>query len=107
MQPIESPPVPFHTMTLDFILALPVSVTEAFDIAMSVTCNFTKRITVVPGKSTWDTKDLARSLLNQLALVDWDLPKVILSDRDRKFLSDLWTELFKLLGVDLLYLTLI
>ena len=102
MQPIESPPVPFHTITIDFILSLPTSV-EGFDMAMPVTCKFTKRVTIVPGKSTWSAKDWAKALLNQLCLVDWGLMKVILSDRDRKFLGELWAELFKLLGVNLLY----
>ena len=102
--------MPFHTITIDFILALPVSVTEAqlaegFDSAMSVTCKYTKRVTVVPGKSIWDAEERAKALLKQLALVDWGLPKVILSDRDRKFLGELWAELFKLLGVNLLYST--
>ena len=72
---------------------------------MSVTCKFTKRITVIPGKATSTAQDWAKALLNQLSLVDWGLPKVILSDRDRKFLGDLWSELFKLLGVGLLYST--
>ena len=98
MKPIQSPPAPFHTITIDFILSLPLSV-EGYDIAMSVTC------ALIPGKVTWTTQDWAKSLLNQLALVDWGLPKVILSDRDRKFLGALWTELFKLLGVSLLYST--
>ena len=104
MQPIESPPVPFHTITIDFILALPLS-EEGFDNAMSVTCKFTKRVTIAPGKTTWSARDWAKTLLNQLALVDWGLPKLILSDRDRKFLGELWAELFKLLGVQLLYST--
>ena len=102
MQPIESPPVPFHTITIDFILSLPTSA-EGFDMAMPVTCKFTKRVTIVPGKSTWSAKEWAKALLNQLCLVDWGLMKVILSDRDRKFLGELWAELFKLLGVNLLY----
>ena len=34
-----------------------------------------------------------------------DKLKVILSDRDRKFLGELWTQLFRLLGVGLLYST--
>ena len=97
MQPIQSPPVPFHTVTIDFILALPPSETEWYDVAMSVTYKYSKRITVIPGKATWAAKDWVKALLNQLALVDLGLPKVILSDRDRKFLGDLWSELHRLL----------
>ena len=104
MQPIYSPPVPFHTITIDFVLALPLSV-EGFDSAMSVTCKFSKRVTLAPGKTTWKALDWAVAMLERLELGDWGLPKVILSDRDPKFLSELWTALFERLHVKLLYST--
>src|SRR5208282_6226811 len=47
LQPIQSPSVPFHTITIDFILALPKS-KEGFDCAMSVTYKFSKRTTLIP-----------------------------------------------------------
>ena len=104
MQPIYSPPVPFHTITIDFVLALPLS-TEGFDSVMSVTCKFSKRVTLAPGKTTWKALEWAVAMLERLELGDWGLPKVILSDRDPKFLSDLWTALFEKLQVKLLYST--
>ena len=45
----------------------------------------------------------AEALLHRLDIADWGLPKVIISDCDRKFLSDLWRALFTKLGVSLLY----
>lgn len=36
--------------------------------------------------------------------MDWGYPKIIISDRDRKF-SELWVEIFKKLGITLLYST--
>lgn len=51
LQPIESPSIPFYTLTLDFILALPASA-EGFDTILTVTDKFTKRITYISGKST-------------------------------------------------------
>ena len=44
-------------------------------------------------------------LLTRLLLLDWGLSKAIVSDRDRKFVSDLWRQLFMRLGVRLLYST--
>ena len=38
-------------------------------------------------------------------MADWGLPKVLLSDRDLKFLSELWKALFTRMGVKLLYST--
>ena len=104
LNPISSPPVPFHTITIDFILALPLSDRD-FDAAMSVTDKFTKRVTFAAGKTTWSAKDWAGTLLDTLDVADWGLPKVIISDRDRKFLSDFWTTIFHKLGVSLLYST--
>ena len=104
LQPIYAVPHPFHTLTIDFVMALPTSV-EGFDIALSVTDKFTKRVTVIAGRSTFQASNWADVLIERLEIADWGLPKVILSDRDRKFLSELWTALFKRLGVDLLYST--
>jgi Integrase zinc binding domain len=87
LQPIQSPSVPFHTITIDFILALPKS-KKGFNCALSVTCKFSKRVTLIPGKNTWGAKQWANALLERLWIADWGLPKVILSDRNRKFLSE-------------------
>ena len=55
--------------------------------------------------STFSAKEWARRLLRRLQKIDWGLPKQIISDRDRKFLSELWQALFEVLGVKLLYST--
>ena len=104
LQPILSPPVPFHTITMDFMLAFPKTLT-GLNCSMTVTCKFSKRATIIPGKDTWSGAQWASALLERLNIGDWGLPKVIISDRDRKFLSDLWSELFTKLGVKLLYST--
>ena len=104
LQPIQSPPTPFHTLTMDFILGLPKT-KEGENCLMSVTDKFTKRVTLIPGKDTWTETEWARHLLERLQLADWGLPKVLITDRDRKFTSDLWNEIFRTLKVDLFYST--
>lgn len=89
---------------MDFILALPLSYTGKNSL-MTVTCKFAKRILLIPGHSKWGAAEWALPLLEQLQVAEWGLPKVIISDRDKKFLSALWTALFKQLGVKLLYST--
>ena len=44
-------------------------------------------------------------MLERLQVGDWGILKVIISNRDRKFLLELWSALFKKLGVSLLYST--
>lgn len=104
LQPIQSPPVPFFTLTLDFILALPLS-PEGYNVLMSVTCKFSKRITLVPSKDTWPAADWAYALLARLDLIDWGLPEELITNRNPKFLSEFWMALFTKLEVKLLYST--
>ena len=72
---------------------------------MSITCKYSKRIALVPGKETFTVVQWANVFLERLWLADWGLPKIIISDRDKKFLSQFWTALFNRLGVKLLYST--
>ena len=104
LQPILTPPCPFHTLTIDFIMALPISF-KGYDCIASVTCKFSKKITLIAGKITYSAKDWAEHLLRRLRKLDWGIPKVIISDRDRKFVSELWSALFGMLGVSLMYST--
>lgn len=105
MQPIITPARPFHILTIDFILALPVSAPEGFECVMSVTDKFSKAVTFIPGKNTWSRQDWAVVLMGRLALLNWGLPKAIISDRDRKFVGQLWKQIFSAMKVSLLYST--
>ena len=104
LQSIITPAFPFQTLTIDFILKLPFSASN-LDAIMSVTCKHTKSIQLIPGKSTLTAPQWAKLLLERLLLVDWGLPKAIISDRDRIFLTEMWAALFKLLKASLLYST--
>ena len=104
LQPIISPARPFHTMTLDFILGLPKSVTDDNTI-LSVTDKFSKAVTFIEGKDTFGSKEWSDVLLTRLETINWGIPSAIISDRDRKFLSDLWKDIFLKLHVNLIYST--
>ncbi|TAQ84474.1 hypothetical protein B7494_g7190 [Chlorociboria aeruginascens] len=103
MQPILSPPVPFHTITIDFILALPIA--SDYNSVMSVTCKFSKRVALVAGHSEWTAAQWASALTFRLIDLDWGLPKVIISDRGPQFLSQLWQSVFDALGTKLSFST--
>lgn len=102
LNPVLTPALIFHTVTIDFILALPLLKT-GFNTMMTVTDKFSKKVTMVPGKDTWGSAEWASALL--LALADWGIPRAIISDRDPKFLSELWKAIFKTLGTDLMVST--
>ena len=94
----------FHTIIIDFILILLSSfTTKKFDCFMFVSCKYSKRILVISKKIIWTTVQWEHVLLNRLDIVDWKLPKIIISNRDRKFLFDMWIAMFTKLDVKLLY----
>ena len=94
----------FHTITIDFVLTISFSHIELNNI-MSITCKYSKRITIVFDKNIWSTKNWAKALLKRLDIANWNLSKVIISNRNRKFLFDLWTKIFTRLDIKLLYST--
>lgn len=98
LMPIVSPAIPFHTVAMDFIMAIP----DDFDTLLTITCKFSKRLTIIPGKSTYSAKDWAIEVMNRLLTADWGIPAAIISDRDPKFLSEFWDTIFRRLGVSLL-----
>ena len=94
--------ISFHTIIIDFILTLSVSRDE-LNITMSVICKFTKRLTLVVDKKTWFVVEWKIALIDRLNIVDWNISKIIISNRDRKFLSDMWITIFKQFEIRLLY----
>ena len=101
LRPIQPPIVPFHTVTIDFIAALPPF--GGLDMALTVTCKASKQCTILSGKSTYSAADWAGVFLE--GTVDWGLPSAIISDRDRKFMSQFWHDLFKRMGVQQMFTT--
>ena len=102
LQSILSSSIFFHTLIIDFILTLSKSWTDMNNV-MSITCKYFKRITIISSMNTWNASQWINALLNKLDIADWRLSKVIIFDRDRKFLFALWKALFLRLEIKLLY----
>ena len=96
--PITSPPTPFHTIAIDFIVALP----GAYDALLTVTDKFSRRILLIVGHTTYGAEDWAPLFLDRLQLADWGLPYAVISDRDPRFMSDFWQAVFARLRTKLL-----
>lgn len=104
LQPTLTPPIPFHTITIDFVTGLPMS-KDGMDCLATITDKFTKRILLVPGKITYTGEEWATAVINALCVADWGIPTVIISDRDPKFVKGFWRGVFALLKTDLLFST--
>lgn len=91
-------------LTLDFVLARLLT-KQGFNAIISVTCKFSKWVTLLKRVNTWSAEQWVQVFLQRLDLIDWGLPREPITDRDPKFLSKFWAELFAKLGVKLLYST--
>ncbi|OWZ14277.1 Gag-pol [Phytophthora megakarya] len=83
-------------LALDFIVALPLP-KAGFDAIMVVIDRLTKRAHFIPTRTTATALSTAE-LYRDRCFVLHAIPEEILSDRDSKFTSELWTNLCKMLG---------
>ncbi|POS82631.1 hypothetical protein EPUL_004731, partial [Erysiphe pulchra] len=103
-QPILTPPYLFHTISIDFILALPKT-PDLLDCALTVTDKLSKAITIIPGRLNWTASQWGNALIQHLLTILWGVQRAIISDRDRKFISEVWRDMMDMLGVKLLFST--
>src|SRR4051794_23056635 len=99
LQPITAPDVPFATITLDFIVALPMSSAES-DALLTITDKFSKYVKLIPGKMTFTAKEWATRYFAEV-FKDWGSPQTVISDRDLKITGDFWQEVFRTVKVRL------
>ena len=104
LQSIDSSCIFFHTLTLDFILTMSISI-DLFNVVLSVTNKFIKRIILISEKDTFKVKKWVIVLFERLEMTDWDIFKNIITNRNRKFLFELWSTIFAKLKIHLLYST--
>ncbi|KAE9315814.1 hypothetical protein PR003_g18892 [Phytophthora rubi] len=95
LMPIPTPKECWEVVSMDFITGLPVS--EGYDAILVAVDKLSKRAKYAP-----TIRQLMQETPQKCFLMQWlDLPKVIISDRDSKFISDFWKSLMKLMGVKL------
>ena len=54
---------------------------------LTITCKYTKKVILIPDKTTYSVVDWANLVIVALLAYDWGIPSAIISDRDRKFMS--------------------
>lgn len=101
LEPIQPPGHPFYTITIDLVTGLPAS-TKGRDALMTVTCKRTKRVLLIPGMTDWSAAEWGAALIEALITHEWGLPKALISDRDKRFLNELWHAMFHMTGISFL-----
>jgi hypothetical protein len=93
LKPLPIPPEAWHTVSLDFIEGLPHS--YHYDTILVVIDKFTKYGHFIPLKHPFSAVSVARLFLDNIYKLH-GMPKVLISDRDKVFVSTFWRQLFKL-----------
>ncbi len=104
LQSIHSFFVLFHTITMNFVLELS-KIKKKTNCVLSIIDKFTKQIMLISEKFIYKTENWTIQLLKKSQRRNWDISKVIISDKNRKFLSNLWRTLFIRLRIFMLYFT--
>ena len=112
LQSIDFSSIFFHTIIMNFVLTLSHIKIDDVDRTITssntmftITDKFFKRILLIAEQSIFFANDWTNVLIRYLNIADWEYSMIIISDRDSKFLSNLWRSIFKALEIDLLYLT--
>jgi hypothetical protein len=94
LKPLEIPTERFEQVSMDFITTLPVN-KENHDAVMVIVDKLTKLVMFIPTLTDMDTVETAKKFFNHW--YRWfGLPKKIISDRNGRFKSRFWKELFRL-----------
>ena len=77
---------------MDLITDLPY--TEGYDSVLVVVDRFSKYAHFIPTTKAGSADDTALLYINNVVAL-WGLPETIISDRDKRFLNQFWTSLWK------------
>jgi hypothetical protein len=95
LHPLPIPQQPWKSVSMDFIVKLPVS--EGFDSIMVVVDRLTKQAHFVPCREELDTEETANLYLTHIFKLH-GLPEDIISDCGPQFKSHFWKALWTILG---------
>jgi hypothetical protein len=99
LQPLPPLSKNWEEITMDFLTKLPET-SKGHTVVFVVVCRMSKRAHFIPTQNDADAPKTAMLFMRKIFRLH-GLPQKIISDRDGKFMSLFWQELFNLLGTKL------
>ncbi|MBW0574123.1 hypothetical protein O181_113838 [Austropuccinia psidii MF-1] len=99
-QHIEEPKHPWETINLDWVTGLVPGGKENFNYCLIIVDRFRKSVRCLPFHKEDTEMDTALLFWNNI-ISTCRVPKIIISDKDPKFTSEFWTNLYDMLGTKL------
>jgi hypothetical protein len=100
MQRIEEPKAPWEIINMDWVTGLPPAGSDNVNACLVIVDRFSKRVRFLPCHKEDTAMDTALLFWNRI-ITDTGLPKAIISDRDPKFTSEFWRNLYYMIGTNL------
>ena len=102
LEPLPIAEHPWESISVDFFIGLPYS--EGYDLIIVVVDRFSKYATFIVTPTNYTAEQTTRPFLKHVVKY-WGLLKYINSDCDLCFTGKFWTNLFKLMGLELHFST--
>ncbi|MBW0518806.1 hypothetical protein O181_058521 [Austropuccinia psidii MF-1] len=104
LQHIEEPKHPWVTINMDWVTGLVPGGKENFNACLVIVDRYSKSVRCLPCHKE-DTAINTALLFGNNIIATCEVPKIIISDRDPKFTSEFWTNLYDMLGTKLSFST--
>ncbi|MBW0531641.1 hypothetical protein O181_071356 [Austropuccinia psidii MF-1] len=104
LQQIEETKHPWETINMDWVTGLVPGGKQNFNACLIIVDRFSKSVKCLPCNKEDTEMDTALLFLNNI-ISTCGVPKIIISDRDPKFTSEFWTNLYDMLGTKIAFST--
>ncbi|MBW0499295.1 hypothetical protein O181_039010 [Austropuccinia psidii MF-1] len=100
LQHIEEPKHPWETINMDWVTGIVPGGKENFSACLNIVDRFSKSMRCLPCHKEDKAIDTALLLWNNI-ISTCGVPRIMISNRDPKFTSEFWTNLYEILGTKL------
>ncbi|MBW0469925.1 hypothetical protein O181_009640 [Austropuccinia psidii MF-1] len=101
---MEEPKHPWETININWVTGLVPGEKESFNSFLIIVDRFSKSMRCLPCHKEDTAMDTSLLFWNNI-ISTCGVPKIIISDRDPKFTSEFWTNLYDMLGPNLAFYT--